>query len=114
LQCIQANKHHTIKFPLSIGSSVQASTLHQCNKFKAKGEKLVAKLMPQYDVGKSYWLAKTERNLHNKKQIFSMRPASCLMLHNLVVLNQVATNHVLDHSHANVQGIGSCLLIVKH
>jgi len=49
LQSTQSNKHHTLKFPFKLGSHVQLSTLHQCNDYKAKGEKHVAKFMPRYD-----------------------------------------------------------------
>ncbi|KIJ96387.1 hypothetical protein K443DRAFT_46504, partial [Laccaria amethystina LaAM-08-1] len=42
-QSVQGNKHCTLRFPFSIGSSVRLSTLHRHNEFKAKGEKCVAK-----------------------------------------------------------------------
>ena len=49
LQSTQSNKHRTLKFPFKIGTCVQLSTLHQCNDYKAKGKKRVAKFMPCYD-----------------------------------------------------------------
>jgi len=49
LQLTQSNKHRTLKFPFKLGSHVQLLTLHQCNDYKAKGEKHVAKFMPHYD-----------------------------------------------------------------
>lgn len=48
-QSVEANKHHSLTFPFVIGSCVQLMTLHQCNEYKAKGEKRVAKIMPCYD-----------------------------------------------------------------
>ena len=48
-QSIQANKHRSLKFPFEIGSRVRLSTSHRRNDYKAKGEKYVAKFMPQYN-----------------------------------------------------------------
>ena len=48
-ESFQANMHHTLMFPFTMGSWIQFSTLHQCKEYKAKGEKRVAKFMPQYD-----------------------------------------------------------------
>lgn len=38
-QSIEANKHHSLTFPFTIGSRVRLTTLHRHNEYKAKGEK---------------------------------------------------------------------------
>ena len=48
-QAVQANKHHTLAFPFTVGSCVRLSTWHRQKEYKAKGEKCVAKFMPRYD-----------------------------------------------------------------
>ena len=48
-QSVQSNKHHSLKFLFRVGSPVRLSTSHHRNKYKAKGEKRVAKFMPLYN-----------------------------------------------------------------
>lgn len=48
-QSVEANKHWSLTFPFAIGSCVRLMTLHQCNEYKAKGEKQVTKFIPCYD-----------------------------------------------------------------
>lgn len=48
-QSVETNKHHSLIFPFAISSHVWLMVLHQCNEYKAKGEKQVAKFMPCYD-----------------------------------------------------------------
>jgi len=48
-QSIQSNKHHSLKFPFTVGSHVHLSTLHCRNEYKLKGDKCVAKFMPRFN-----------------------------------------------------------------
>jgi len=48
-QAAQANKTRTLMFPFVIGGRARLSTLHRRHKYKAAGEKCVAKFMPRFD-----------------------------------------------------------------
>jgi len=48
-QAIESNKDCSLNFPFPIGSHIWLTTLHQCNEYKAKGEKHVAKFMLHCD-----------------------------------------------------------------
>lgn len=47
-QAAQANKDRSLNFPFKIGQRVRLSTKHQRHEYKAKGEKQVAKFLPQF------------------------------------------------------------------
>ena len=48
-QSVKVNKHCSLIFPFTVGSHVRLTTLHRQNKYKAKGEKHLAKFMPRFD-----------------------------------------------------------------